>query len=107
MLARRSSASTSARDGGDHVGIDIAGRDRVDGDADARAFLRQRLGEAVDAGFGGGVIDLAILAGLAVDRADVDDAADTCARSCRPTVALAMLKQPAEIGVASRPTTSS
>jgi hypothetical protein len=48
--------------GRDHVGVDIAGRDRVDGDAGARAFLRQRLGEAVDAGLGGGVIDLAVLA---------------------------------------------
>src|SRR3546814_12768083 len=34
----------------------------------------ERLGEAVDARFGGGIIDLAILARLAVDRADVDDA---------------------------------
>src|SRR3546814_5037556 len=31
------------------------------------------LGEAVDARFGGGVIDLAILPRLAVDRTDVDD----------------------------------
>ena len=60
---------------GDHVRVDIAGRDRVDGHAVARAFLRQRLGEAVDARLGGGIIDLAILPGLAVDRADVDDPA--------------------------------
>src|SRR3546814_16144379 len=40
-----------------------------------RAFLRQRLGEAVDARFGGGIVDLAVLARLPVDRADVDDAA--------------------------------
>src|SRR3546814_8786775 len=39
------------------------------------AFLRQRLGEAVDARFGGGIVDLAVLASLPVDRADVDDAA--------------------------------
>src|SRR3546814_15468244 len=40
-----------------------------------RAFLRQRLGEAVDARFGGGIVDLAVLARLPVDRADVDNAA--------------------------------
>ena len=59
-----------------HVGVDVAWRDRVHGDALAGAFLGQRLGEAVNAGFGGGVIHLAVLAGLAVDRADVDDAAE-------------------------------
>src|SRR5688572_25102995 len=31
----------------DHLGVDIAGRDRVDRDAGARAFLGQRLGETV------------------------------------------------------------
>ena len=61
--------------GGDHVGVDITGGDRVDGDAIFRAFLRQRLCEAVDARLGGGIVDLAILAGLAVDRADIDDPA--------------------------------
>src|SRR3546814_2165718 len=39
------------RDGGDHFRIDIAGSQRIDGDAELRAFLRQRLGEAVNAGF--------------------------------------------------------
>ena len=78
-------SSTSARHRGDHVGVDIAGRDRVDGDAGARAFLRQRLGEAVDAGLGGGIIDLAVLAGLAVDRADVDDAAELARVHARRT----------------------
>src|SRR5579859_1615502 len=58
---------------GDHVGVDIAGRDRVDGHAELGAFLRQRFGEAVDTGLGGGIVDLAVLAGLPVDRADVDD----------------------------------
>src|SRR3546814_2864349 len=58
-----------------HVGIDIAGRDGVDGDAEFRAVLRQRLGKAVDARFGGVVIDLAILSRLPVDRADIDDPA--------------------------------
>src|SRR5690606_33197469 len=47
---------------------------RVGGDVLARAFLRQRNGEAMDAGLGGGVVGLAELAGLAVDRGDVDDA---------------------------------
>src|SRR5690606_21527407 len=40
-----------------------------------RALLRQRLGKAVDAGLGSGVVDLAILPGLSVDGPDVDDAA--------------------------------
>ncbi len=64
------------RHGAHHVGVDIAGRDRVDGDALGGTFLRQRLGEAVDAGLGGGVVHLAVLPGLAVDRADIDDAAE-------------------------------
>ena len=61
--------------GGDHVGVDIARRDRVDCHPELRAFLRQRLGEAVDAGLGGGIVDLAVLPRLPVDRADVDDPA--------------------------------
>ena len=40
------------------------------------ALLRQRLGEADVAGLGGGIIGLAHLALLAVDRGDVDDAAE-------------------------------
>src|SRR3546814_19558254 len=62
-------------DRGDHVGVDIAGGDRVDRHALLGAFLRERLGEAVDARFGGGLIDLAILARLDFDRADVADPA--------------------------------
>src|SRR5437773_1882073 len=58
---------------GDHIGVDIAGRDGIDRDAIARALLGQRLGEPVNARLGGGIIDLAVLARLAVDRADVDD----------------------------------
>src|SRR3546814_1048264 len=38
-------------------------------------FRSERLGEAVDARFGGGIVDLPILPRLAVDRTDVDDAA--------------------------------
>src|SRR6185437_1137175 len=45
-------------------------------DALAGAFLRQRLGEAVNARFRRGVIDLAVFAGLAIDRADIHDAAE-------------------------------
>src|SRR5688500_8565 len=59
----------------DHLGVDVTGRDRVDGDAGPRAFLGQRLGEAVDAGFGGRIIDLPVLAGLTLDRADIAAAA--------------------------------
>src|SRR3546814_486691 len=53
-----------------HVGADVAGRDGVDGDAEARVFLRQGDGEAMHAGLGGGVVGLAVLALLAVDRTD-------------------------------------
>src|SRR5690606_271505 len=60
---------------GDHVGVDVARCARVDSHAEARAFLRQRLGEAMDAALGRGVIVLAVLPGLSVDRADVDDPA--------------------------------
>src|SRR5208282_6365895 len=63
--------------GAHHVGVDVAGRDGVDGHALARAFLRQRLGEAVDARFGGGVVDLAVLPGLAVYGTYVHDAPET------------------------------
>ena len=52
-----------------HVGGDIARADRVDGDADARALLGQRLGDAEIAGLGGGIVHLGELALLAVDRA--------------------------------------
>src|SRR6185312_3976594 len=58
-----------------HVGAHVAGRDGVDGDAELRVLLRQRDGEAVHAGLGGGVVGLAVLALLAVDRADLHDAA--------------------------------
>ena len=64
------------RDGADHFCVDIAGRDGINRDADAGAFLGQRLGEAVDAGFGGSVIDLAVLARLTVDRTDIDNATE-------------------------------
>src|SRR4029453_12973505 len=63
------------RNGGNHVGIDIAGCDGVNGDIIARTLLGERFGETVDARLGRGVVDLAILSRLAVDRADVDDPA--------------------------------
>src|SRR5262249_4603933 len=47
---------------------------RVDGDPGPGPFLGQRFGETVDSRLGGGVVDLSVLPGLAVDRADVDDA---------------------------------
>ena len=59
-----------------HLGGDIARADGVDGDALAGVLLRQRLGEADVAGLGGGIVGLAHLALLAVDRGDVDDAAE-------------------------------
>src|SRR5580698_1001510 len=81
-------AEPSDRDAGDdllqdvlrhrrnHLGVDIAGRDGVDRDALLGVFLRQRLGEADHAGLGGRIVGLANLALLAVDRRDVDDAAE-------------------------------
>ena len=59
---------------------------------------RQRLGEAVDARLGGGIIDLAILAGLAVDRADIDDAAEAALQHAVPR-RLAHVVAAAEIGI--------
>ena len=64
------------RHGAHHVCIDVAGCDRVDGDALGSTLLGQRLGEPVNARFRGGVVDLAVLSRLAVDRADVDDPAE-------------------------------
>src|SRR5690349_15306059 len=60
---------------GDHVRVDVAWSDRVHGDAVARALLRKSLREAVNARLCRRIIDLAVLPGLPVDRADVDDPA--------------------------------
>src|SRR5262249_32344932 len=65
------------RHGRDHVGVDVAGRDAIHSDALARAFLRERLGEADHAGFRRRVVHLPGLALLPIDRADIDDAAPT------------------------------
>src|SRR5580658_10931568 len=66
---------TVGLDGAHHVGADVAGGHGVDGDAARGDLLRERHGEAVDAGFGGRVVGLAELAALAVHRGDVHDAA--------------------------------
>src|SRR5258708_9488146 len=63
------------RDRRHHLRADVAGRDGVDGDALARDFQRQRLGEAVDAGLRRRVVGLAEGALLPVHRRDVDDGA--------------------------------
>jgi hypothetical protein len=60
----------------DHVGVAISRGDRVHGDVLARPFERQRPREPENARLGGRVIRLSELALLAVDRADVDDAAE-------------------------------
>jgi hypothetical protein len=75
---------TFLRDGHHHVGADIAGADDVDGDAGARAFLRQRLGETDIAGLRGRVVRLPHLALLAVDRGDGDDAAELAVAHAGP-----------------------
>ena len=63
------------RDRRHHLRADVAGRDRVDGDALLRDLERERLGEAVHAGLGGRVVGLPERALRAVHRRDVDDAA--------------------------------
>ena len=68
-------SSTFAGTACDHLGVDVAGADHVHGDALLGVLLRQRLGEADQAGLGGGVVHLPHLPLLAVDRGDVDDAA--------------------------------
>jgi hypothetical protein len=65
-----------------HFGVDIARADHVHGDAGLGVLQRQRLGEADVAGLGRRIIDLAELALLAVDRGDVDDAAELARRAC-------------------------
>src|SRR6476661_588863 len=60
--------------GGDHLRGDVAGRDGDDGDALAGGLLRQAHGQAEQTCLGRGVVGLADVAGLADDRADVDDA---------------------------------
>src|SRR3954467_13041922 len=52
----------------DHLGVDVAGADRIHGDARPRAFERQRLGKANVAGLRGGIVRLPELALLAVNR---------------------------------------
>src|SRR5215468_9642753 len=71
--------------GGHHVGGDVAGGDRVHGQPDAvtgralrpveleHRLLGQRLGQPEQPGFGGGVVRLADVAGLADHRGHVDD----------------------------------
>src|SRR5713101_5464362 len=82
----------------DHIGLGVAGRDGVHGDALGRAFLGQCLGEAVNARLGGGVVDLAILAALAVDRTDIDDTAEAALVHALPH-RLGHVEAGAEIGV--------
>ncbi len=60
-----------------HLGVDIARANYIHGDAALGILERERLGEADVAGLGCRIIDLAELALLAVDRRDIDYAADT------------------------------
>jgi hypothetical protein len=81
-----------------HFGADIAGADRVHGDAGPRAFLRQRLGEAQVAGLGGGIVGLPRLPLLSVDRRDVDDAAELAVTHARPQ-RMGHVEQAGQVGV--------
>ena len=58
-----------------HLGLDEAGRDRVDGDAERAEFARQRPGEADQRRLGRAVDRQPAVAGAGDDRADIDDAA--------------------------------
>ena len=63
------------RHGAHHVGVYVARRDGVHRDPLGGPFLGQGFGESVNPRFGRRVIHLAVLSGLAVDGADVHDAA--------------------------------
>jgi hypothetical protein len=76
----------------------VARCDRVHRDARPCTFLRQRLGEAELAGLGGRIVALAELTLLAVDRRNVDDAAELALAHALDDVA-AHVEQRAEIGV--------
>ncbi|KAG0936182.1 hypothetical protein G6F31_015789 [Rhizopus arrhizus] len=59
-----------------HVGVDQAGRDAVDGDAQVRGFARHRFGQAQHGGFGGDVRGAGTVAAqLRGYRREGDDAA--------------------------------
>lgn len=57
-----------------HVGLDITGGDRVDGDGGEASSLASALTTFTRAGLGGGVVGLAGVADDADHRADLDDA---------------------------------
>src|SRR5207253_3788182 len=59
-----------------HFGVDVARTDYIHGDAALGILQRERLGEAYVAGLGRGIVDLAELPLLAIDRRDVDDTAE-------------------------------
>ncbi|MNC59705.1 hypothetical protein D3C75_1095330 [compost metagenome] len=56
-----------------HGGLDVAWGYGIDGHALAGDFPGQCHGETMDASLGGGVVGLAELATLTVDRGDIDD----------------------------------
>ena len=81
-----------------HLGVDIARSDGIHRNAMPCPLLRQGLGKPMDAGLGGGIVHLAILPGLAVDAADIDDTAElACAHAVEGQ--LAQVEAGAEIGV--------
>src|SRR5690606_28390060 len=89
-------------DGADDVGADVARRYRIDGDALARHFLRQRHGEPVYPGLGGGIVGLPELPLLAIDRADVDDAPPLALDHVVDDL-LGHVEQAVQVGVDDRP----
>ena len=56
-----------------HLGADVSRRNGIDGDAVSRDLERQRLGKAMHAGLGSGVVRLSEGTLLAIDRRDVDN----------------------------------
>ena len=84
--------------GGHHIGVDITRCDGVDGDTFGSTFLGQGFGETVDPGFGGRIVDLAVLPGLSVDRTDIDHAPEIARQHAFPH-RFAHVEATAEIGV--------
>ena len=61
------------RHGRDHFGVDIAGRDGVDGDPLRSALLGEGFGKTVNARLGGRIVHLAAVPGEARERRERDD----------------------------------
>src|SRR5689334_25218818 len=86
------------RHGGNHFRVDISGRDRIHRNTLRCAFLRQRFGKSMDARFRSRAIDLTVLTGLPVDRADTYNTAEASFEHAVPG-GFAHIEAAAEIGI--------